>query len=75
MEKTLQIHLAELREQIAQEIEKRVISWGTLEGGISLHHECWHCGQKPVTRTCDNSRDFFGKAINKQYAEIARGVK
>lgn len=64
-----------IREQIAQEVEGRVITWASLEGGVPLHSDCWHCGYAPVTNTCDDSREYFGKAINKQYAAIVRGTK
>jgi len=75
MEKTLEVHLQEQREQIAKEIEVRVITWAKFNDGIPLHTNCWKCNTEPLTSTCDSARESWGKSISKIIAKQIREYK
>lgn len=65
MEKTLDIHLQELREQIAQDIESMKHTIFTIEGGISSHS---------ISECCQMRQQDYDSA-QARYAAIARGTK
>ena len=65
----------ELREQIAQEIEKWTASIVKVEGGIKLHPDCWKCGTEVITIDCENARKHEMKSAFQIAAKIARGNK
>jgi hypothetical protein len=64
---------AELREKIAQEIERFTITWQEFPGGFPLHGKCPNCNAEPYTPVCDSSRDYFAQSIYQHIAKIVRG--
>ena len=65
MEKTLEVHKQELREQIAKEIESMKHTIVTIEGGISSHS----------LSECRTMRQEDYDLAQARYAAIARGQK
>ena len=63
MEKTLEVHKQELREQIAKEIESMKHTIVTIEGGISSHS----------LSECRTMRQEDYDLAQARYATIARG--
>lgn len=74
MEKTLAIHLQELREEIAKDVEGYRLTWHASPGGIPLHSNCYNCNAEPRTRTYDSARVYFGKSIYQELAKHIRGT-
>ena len=58
-----------------QGIEGNTVTWGKFGDGIPLHTNCWKCNTEPMTRTCDDARESWGRDIAKVFANLVRNNK